>query len=267
MTVRVDLNQNQPILTLVNGGSGGDILDNLRQMWEEKPWLVAILGILIILLIFGVFRLIKEWSEDKASGGSIPIASGSGIVMQSTPGAVQPPVIVTPQINSGGHIQIPPGNMLSSKSVIPLDPSTQTKIPDLKPSNPRKPQGPPVTEQVKIDRKKEVEENGGGTVQVITRGGTLTEMGGKNEVYRLEFPEMVVGSSNECNVKLEYSWISKKHAVIKYDSTVSEYIIYNESKTNPILVNDEQVPHAQLNDGDKITMGKTNFEFKVPPRN
>ena len=53
---------------------------------------------------------------------------------------------------------------------------------------------------------------------------------------------------------------SRRHAEIRRDG--ADFVIVDLGSTNGTLVNDQQVAEATLEDGDRITIGRTVLEFR-----
>jgi hypothetical protein len=71
---------------------------------------------------------------------------------------------------------------------------------------------------------------------------------------------MVIGRLHGSEVEIEDPGASRRHAEIRRDG--SEYILVDLGSTNGTLVNDSPVSEQVLQDGDRITIGRTVIEFR-----
>lgn len=85
---------------------------------------------------------------------------------------------------------------------------------------------------------------------------TLT---GKSKVIPLKVEKLIIGRSNEANLKLTHPSISRKHCVIEKQK--SAYFVRNISTTNPLFVNDKNISEQRLYTGDQIRIGTYSITF------
>ena len=79
--------------------------------------------------------------------------------------------------------------------------------------------------------------------------------------YRVTTPEAIIGRERmEGNVVLRDPNVSRRHARLTFDG--SAWHIADLGSTNGTLVNDVDVAEATLHDGDIITLGLMNLEFR-----
>jgi hypothetical protein len=71
---------------------------------------------------------------------------------------------------------------------------------------------------------------------------------------------MVIGRLHGSEVEIEDPGASRRHAEIRRDG--SEYVLVDLGSTNGTLVNDSPVSEQVLQDGDRITIGRTVIEFR-----
>ena len=78
--------------------------------------------------------------------------------------------------------------------------------------------------------------------------------------FRLAKPAFTIGRLPECDLVVDDPGVSRQHARIR--RTESGYIITDLGSTNGTLVNGRQVQEQTLEDGDTITIGETDLEFR-----
>lgn len=71
--------------------------------------------------------------------------------------------------------------------------------------------------------------------------------------------EMLFGRAQECDVILQDTWCSRRHA--KIVRTESGYEIEDLQSTNGTFVNEEKVERRALKTGDALRLGRTTFRF------
>jgi hypothetical protein len=71
---------------------------------------------------------------------------------------------------------------------------------------------------------------------------------------------MVIGRLQGSEVEIEDPGASRRHAEIRKDGT--EFVLVDLGSTNGTLVNDSPVSEQVLQDGDRITIGRTIIEFR-----
>jgi hypothetical protein len=71
---------------------------------------------------------------------------------------------------------------------------------------------------------------------------------------------MVIGRLHGSEIEVEDPGASRRHAEIRLDG--SEYVLVDLGSTNGTLVNDSPVSEQVLQDGDRITIGRTVIEFR-----
>jgi pSer/pThr/pTyr-binding forkhead associated (FHA) protein len=81
-----------------------------------------------------------------------------------------------------------------------------------------------------------------------------------DEAYFLTHPVTVIGRAAECDVRLEDSGVSRRHAEVRYaDGKVG---IVDLGSTNGITVNGKSVERAELHDGDRIDVASSTLIFR-----
>lgn len=80
--------------------------------------------------------------------------------------------------------------------------------------------------------------------------------------HELNVPEAAgisIGRSNTCDLTIPDNLISNEHASLRFEK--GRWWIYDLNSSNGTLVNDQQIQGSRLNEGDRITIGETVFEF------
>jgi hypothetical protein len=77
--------------------------------------------------------------------------------------------------------------------------------------------------------------------------------------HELRKPTVVIGRSNESDIRLSDPNVSRKHAEIRQEG--STYWIVDLGSTNGISVNGRALKRSKLDDGDRITLGSTEVVF------
>lgn len=94
----------------------------------------------------------------------------------------------------------------------------------------------------------------GGASLVLLRGDDAPR------TFALDRAAVVLGRLPESDVVVPDTGASRQHARIRQDD--GEYVLSDLGSTNGTLVNDEAVRERVLQDGDRITIGGTVFEFR-----
>ena len=82
-------------------------------------------------------------------------------------------------------------------------------------------------------------------------------IGGK--AHDLRKASVVIGRSNECDIRVSDPNVSRRHAEIKQEG--SNYWVVDLGSTNGISVNGRNLKRSKLDDGDRITLGSTEVVF------
>ena len=83
--------------------------------------------------------------------------------------------------------------------------------------------------------------------------------------YTATAPATVIGrESSQAGIVLRDPNISRRHAELSFDGR--DWCITDLGSTNGTLVNDVDVRSCTLRDGDLITLGLLNLEFRENPR-
>jgi pSer/pThr/pTyr-binding forkhead associated (FHA) protein len=79
--------------------------------------------------------------------------------------------------------------------------------------------------------------------------------------YPLTRRHLVIGRSDDCDVRLPDPGASRRHAEVR--CVDDEVTIVDLGSTNGTLVNGVRVQQADLADGDEIVIGETPFAFRA----
>lgn len=133
------------------------------------------------------------------------------------------------------------------------------------PRNVSKPRGT-VTEFV--EEVVSVSEDGSKNIQIVPRerklvgwlvSYTLHSLGVDFKLYE---GRNIIGRDMDCNITVDDSMVSAKHAVLLYRA--GKYSITDSQSTHGTFVNDKDIDlePCYLQDGDIIKMGQTTFKFR-----
>ncbi|MEM1250440.1 MAG: FHA domain-containing protein [Acidobacteriota bacterium] len=92
--------------------------------------------------------------------------------------------------------------------------------------------------------------------------GWLVDIDGaqKGEDFRLIEGKVTLGASPSCDIQLDNEFASDVHASLRYDQ--GNYSLTDLDSTNGTAVNGEPITRVELEDGDHIRIGDTNYVFK-----
>jgi hypothetical protein len=88
----------------------------------------------------------------------------------------------------------------------------------------------------------------------------IRSMDGDDSAYYLSHPVTVVGRAAECDLRLNETDVSRRHAEFRYADGEVELI--DLGSTNGVLVNGQPAARASLRDGDRIDVGSTTLIFR-----
>jgi pSer/pThr/pTyr-binding forkhead associated (FHA) protein len=86
-----------------------------------------------------------------------------------------------------------------------------------------------------------------------------TTSNGRSKIIPLKLKKLIIGRSNEANLKLIHPSISRKHCVIEKRN--NGFYARNISTTNPLYLNKRNVSEQRLFSGDKLQMGTFSITF------
>ncbi|MGH2675095.1 MAG: FhaA domain-containing protein, partial [Actinomycetota bacterium] len=92
-------------------------------------------------------------------------------------------------------------------------------------------------------------------------GGRATlVLTGDGQEWTLDRERSVIGRLSGSEIEIEDPGASRRHAEIRRQG--EEYVVVDLGSTNGTLVNDSPISEATLEDGDRITIGRTVLEFR-----
>ncbi len=92
-------------------------------------------------------------------------------------------------------------------------------------------------------------------------GGRATlVLTGDGREWTLDRERSVIGRLSGSEIEIEDPGASRRHAEIRRQG--EEYVVVDLGSTNGTLVNDSPISEATLEDGDRITIGRTVLEFR-----
>jgi hypothetical protein len=77
--------------------------------------------------------------------------------------------------------------------------------------------------------------------------------------HALEGPKVVLGRSKDCDVRVEDTNVSRRHAELRREG--SDWWLVDLDSTNGTELNGRRVSRSKLSDGDTITLGAANLVF------
>ena len=83
---------------------------------------------------------------------------------------------------------------------------------------------------------------------------------GSNEEWSLQGERAVIGRMSGSEIEIQDPGASRRHAEIRRDG--NEYLVVDLGSTNGTLLNNSPVSESTLEDGDRITIGRTVLEFR-----
>jgi hypothetical protein len=90
--------------------------------------------------------------------------------------------------------------------------------------------------------------------------GAVLILAGDGQQWSLDRERSVIGRLSGSEVEIQDPGASRRHAEIRREG--EDYVVVDLGSTNGTLVNDTPVSHATLEDGDRITIGRTVLEFR-----
>ena len=82
-------------------------------------------------------------------------------------------------------------------------------------------------------------------------------------IYKLYIGRNTLGTSSECPIRFDDPSISSKHASIRYEDTVPNFVIRDLDSTNGTFVNGEEIIKDELQENDVIGIGNTKLKLKM----
>jgi hypothetical protein len=88
----------------------------------------------------------------------------------------------------------------------------------------------------------------------------LLDGGADSDKYALDGERTVIGRMSECDIVLKDPGASRRHAEVRREA--DRFVLADLGSTNGTLVNEANVSERELEDGDRITIGRTVLEFR-----
>jgi hypothetical protein len=98
-----------------------------------------------------------------------------------------------------------------------------------------------------------------GSVRIPDAGGARLVLADDGREWPLE-DRTVIGRLAGSEIEVDDPGASRRHAEIRRQG--QEYVVVDLGSTNGTLVNDSPISEATLEDGDRITIGRTVLEFR-----
>ena len=83
--------------------------------------------------------------------------------------------------------------------------------------------------------------------------------GAKPERHVLDAPETLIGRGADCGIRIVTHFVSREHARLRREN--GKVIIQDCGSKNGVFVNSIRVDRHELEHGDWITIGETQFRF------
>jgi hypothetical protein len=100
----------------------------------------------------------------------------------------------------------------------------------------------------------------GGIPAVRTAELVLLDKGKPGKVFPLSKERVIIGRLDESDVVLSDPGASRRHAEVRRQD--GEFVIADLGSTNGTMVNEASIGERTLEEGDRITIGKTVLEFR-----
>jgi tetratricopeptide (TPR) repeat protein len=83
----------------------------------------------------------------------------------------------------------------------------------------------------------------------------------KGKVYYLTGKRVVIGRGENADIQILDTKISREHAELAFAD--KSYVITDLGAQNGVIVNDQKIKQAKLNDGEKVVIGQSVFKYNV----
>jgi len=90
----------------------------------------------------------------------------------------------------------------------------------------------------------------------------LVQLGKNSHTWPLSKEAVVIGRQPGCDVMLDDSGVSRRHAEVRREG--DEWVVIDLGSTNGIEINGRRVNRHRLNPGDRMLFGETVLEFRRP---
>jgi hypothetical protein len=103
---------------------------------------------------------------------------------------------------------------------------------------------------------------GGSAGPEDSRGGELVliEHGKPGKAFPLSKERVIIGRLGESDIALSDPGVSRRHAEVRREN--GEFVVADLGSTNGTMVNEATIGERALEEGDRITVGKTVLEFR-----
>ncbi len=91
-------------------------------------------------------------------------------------------------------------------------------------------------------------------------GRAVLALAGDGQEWSLDRESSVIGRLSGSEIEIQDPGASRRHAEIRRQG--EDYVVVDLGSTNGTLLNDSPVSQATLEDGDRITIGRTVLEFR-----
>jgi FhaA, N-terminal domain/FHA domain len=88
----------------------------------------------------------------------------------------------------------------------------------------------------------------------------LIEKGKRGKAFPLTKDRVIIGRLGESDVVLSDPGVSRRHAEVRQED--GEFVVVDLGSTNGTMVNEATIGERTLEEGDRITVGKTVLEFR-----
>jgi pSer/pThr/pTyr-binding forkhead associated (FHA) protein len=83
----------------------------------------------------------------------------------------------------------------------------------------------------------------------------------KGKVYYLTGKRVIIGRGESADIQILDTKISREHAELAFAD--KSYIITDLGAQNGVIVNDQKIKQAKLNDNEKVVIGQTVFKYNI----
>lgn len=84
----------------------------------------------------------------------------------------------------------------------------------------------------------------------------------QGKVYPITKPRTIFGRAPQCDVRVDTGLVSRKHAIIAYES--GYYVLYDQNSTNGTWVNGQRIMEHILKASERIQIGPSIFVMQIP---
>ncbi|MEX2458796.1 MAG: DUF3662 and FHA domain-containing protein [Actinomycetota bacterium] len=88
----------------------------------------------------------------------------------------------------------------------------------------------------------------------------LLDAGEESQTFTLDKDTLSIGRMSDCDIVLADSGASRRHAEVRRDG--DRFVVADLGSTNGTLVNESKITERELEEGDRITIGRSVLEFR-----